>query len=192
MPHQFRPDPALASVGPMLLQRLHERGAMLDGAWFRSAQAALPRDVIVQAFVRACANEGTVWLVRDGVLVPALNTGPHAAQLIDTFRQPITRGLIGMVAVTEQAFCENDIAHNALRDATLDAMLGVQTLAMMAVPLVFAAGVQGVVSCVQLRGDAPAPGFSGAQLESFERDVIVAGRLVDLALLNSVTGLHGA
>ncbi len=191
MSFQFRPDPALASVGPMLLQRVHERGAMLDGGWFRSTQAALPRDVIVEAFHRCGAHEGTVWLVRDGVAIPAVNTGPNAAHLIDTFRQPISRGIIGMVAVTEQAFCENDITQNAMRDATLDTLLGVQTVAMMAVPLVFAGGVRGVVSCVQLRADAPTPGFSPEQLEGFEREVNVAGRLVDLALLESVIGVAG-
>ncbi len=191
MPHQFRPDPALASVGPMLVQRLHERASLLDGPWFRSTQAALPRDVIEEAFDRCGAHEGTVWLARDGDLIPAVNTGPHAALLLDTFRQPIAHGLIGMVAVTQQSFCENDIARHALRDATLDAMLGVETVAMMAVPLVFGGGVQGVVSCVQLSAGTPASGFSPAHLESFERDVNVAGRLVDLALLDSVTGLTG-
>lgn len=191
MPHQFRPDPALASVGPMLQQRLHERGALLDGPWFRSTQAALPRDVIEEAFDRCGAHEGTVWLARDGDLIPAVNTGPNAALLLDNFRQPIAHGLIGMVAVTQQSFCENDITRNPLRDATLDSKLGVETVAMMAVPLVFAGGVRGVVSCVQLRSDAPAPGFAPTDLESFERDVNVAGRLVDLALLDSVTGLTG-
>lgn len=191
MPHQFRPDPALASVGPMLLQQLHERGAMLDGPWFRSTQASLPRDVIEEAFDRCGAHEGTVWLVRDGDLIPVVNTGPNAALLVDSFRQPIAQGLIGMVVVTQQSFCENEIAQHAQRDATLDTKLGVETVSMMAVPLVFGGGVQGVVSCVQLRGETPARGFTPAHLESFERDVNVAGRLIDLALLDSVTGLTG-
>ena len=191
MPHRFRPDPELAHSGPVLLQRVSERAAMLDGPWFRSTQAALPREVIATAFARCGAHEGTVWLLRDGVLIPAFNTGPHAATLVDTFRQPIEHGLIGMIAVTEQAFCENDIEHNALRDATLDTLLGEQTLAMLAAPLVFASGVRGVVSCVQLKGAAPAPGFTPAHLEQLEHDVNVAGRLIDLVLRDSVMGLQG-
>lgn len=191
MPHRFRPDPELSPLGPVLLQRVHERAAMLDGAWFRGTQSALPRDVIVTAFTRCGAHEGTLWLVRNDVLVPAINTGPHAEQLVDVFRQPLANGIIGMVAVTEQAFCENDVAHNASRDTTLDALLGETTLAMMAAPLVFAGGVRGVVSCVQLHGAAPAPGFTPAQLEALEHDVNVAGRLIDLVLRDSVMGLHG-
>lgn len=191
MPHRFRPDPELAQLGPLLLQRVSERASMLDGPWLRSTQAALPRAVIDAAFTRCGAHEGTVWLIRDEALIPAYNTGPHASTLVDSFRQPIANGLIGMVAVTEQAFCENDIEHNALRDATLDRLLGEHTLAMLAAPLVFASGVRGVVSCVQLRGAAPATGFTPAQLEMLEHDVNVAGRLIDLVLRDSVMGLQG-
>jgi transcriptional regulator with GAF, ATPase, and Fis domain len=191
MPNRFRPDPELSLMGPVLLQRVQECGALVDGAWLRSPQSALPRDVITSAFERCGAHEGTIWLLRDGALVPAVNTGPHAAELLDVYRQPIEKGIIGMVAVTEQGFCENDIAQNALRDSTLDHALGEQTVAMMAVPLVFAGGVRGVVSCVQLRSEAAAPGFTPAELETLERDVNVAGRLIDLSLLDSVMGLHG-
>lgn len=192
MPHRFRPDPELSLMGPVLLQRVQERAAMLDGPWLRSAQAALPREVLLESFMRCGAHEGTIWLVHDSMLVPAVNNGPHAAQLVDTFRQPIAQGIIGMVAVTEQAFCENDIARNTMRDATLDTLLGEQTLAMMAAPLVYAGGVRGVVSCVQLRGSAASPGFTPQHLNAFEHDVNVGARLLDLVLRDSVLGLQGA
>ncbi len=192
MPNRFRPDPELSASAPLLQRRLQEYGALIDGPWLRSAQAATARDVILTSFVRSGAHEGTLWLVRGNSLVPAINSGPHAQTLVDRFEQPLDRGIIGMVAVTEQAFCENDVASNAMRDSTLDTMLGLQTVAMMAVPLVFAGGVRGVVSCVQLAGGAAAPGFSPADLENFERDVNVAGRLIDLTLLDSVLGLQGA
>lgn len=190
MPHRFRPDPELSAAAPLVSRRLHERAALLDGAWFRSAQAALPRGVIADAFTRCGAHEGTLWLVHDDMLVPAVNTGPHASALVDVFRQPIAHGIIGMVAVTEQAFCENDIRRNRLRDATLDTMLGVETVAMLAVPMVFGGGVRGVVSCVQLRDDRAAPGFTPSHLESLERETSIAGRLIDLTLLDSILGLQ--
>lgn len=191
MPHRFRPDPDLSIHASTLQQRLRERGAMVDGAWIRGAQAALPCDVIAASFARCGAEEGTLWLIRGAVLIPAFNTGPSADALVDVYQQPIDRGIIGMVAVTEQAFCENDMPRNARRDATLDTQLGVQTLAMMAVPLVFAGGVRGVVSCVQLAGVAPAVGFAAHHLEALERDVTIAGRLLDLTLLESVMGFSG-
>lgn len=191
MPHRFRPDPELSPIAPILLQRVQERAAMLDGPWLRSAEAALAIDVIVTSFARCGAHEGTVWMLLDDQLIPAINTGPHAPQLIDTFMQPVSKGIIGMVAVTEQAFCENDVARHAQRDATLDTMLGEQTLAMMAAPLVYAGGVRGVVSCVQLLGGATSTGFAPQHLDEFEHDVNVAGRLIDLVLRDSVMGLHG-
>jgi hypothetical protein len=190
MPLRFRPDPELSAAAPLVSRRLHERAALLDGAWFRSAQAALPRGMIGGAFTRCGAHEGTLWLVQEDMLVPAVNTGPHADRLVDVFRQPIAHGIIGMVAVTEQAFCENDIRRNALRDATLDTLLGVETVAMLAVPMVFGGGVRGVVTCVQLRDDRPAPGFTPAHLEDLERETGIAGRLIDLTLLDSILGLQ--
>jgi hypothetical protein len=192
MPNRFRPDPELVGSAPLLARRLQERGALLDGAWLRGTQATLPRELIQESFARCGAHEGTIWLLKESVLIPVVNTGPHAAALVDTFEQSIERGIIGMVAVTEQAFCENEIQADARRDATLDAKLGLQTLAMMAVPLVYAGCVRGVVSCVQLRDDRPAPGFQPVHLETLERDVSVAGRLINLILLDGVMGLNGA
>lgn len=192
MPNRFRPDPDLADHGNALLHRVHERGALVDGVWLRSSQSALPRDVIEASFVRTGAAEGTIWLLRGAVLIPVFNTGAHASSLVDVFEQPVDRGIIGMVAVTEQAFCENDIAAHAARDTTLDDRLGVETSAMMAVPLAFGGAVRCVVSCVQFSTQPHASGFTPQHLETFERDVNVAGRLLDLALIESVMGLYGA
>lgn len=176
----------------MLLRRLLERGDLIDGPWLRSAQAALAFDMLAAAFRRCRADEGTVWLLHDGALVPAYNTGPNAAAIVDLFRQPVESGIIGMVAVTEQSFCANGIADDPMRDPTLDGTLSVETQAMMAVPFAFAGSLRGVVSCVQLAGASNCGGFEPADLESLERDVYVAGRLVNLAVLESVMGLHGS
>jgi hypothetical protein len=191
MLHRFRPDPELSQSAPLLSQRLLERGDLVDGVWLRGAQAALALDVLAAAFRRCGADEGTVWLLRDGALVPAFNTGPNAALIVDLFRQPVDRGIIGMVAVTEQSFCANAMAENSQRDPTLDGTLHVETQAMMAVPLAFAGALRGVVSCVQLAGSPQAVGFEPSDLESLDRDVHMAGRLVTLAILESVMGLHG-
>jgi hypothetical protein len=63
---------------------------------------------------------------------------------------------------------------------------------MMAVPFAFAGALRGVVSCVQLAGSTNTGGFEPHDLESLERDAHVAGRLVNLAILESVMGLHGS
>jgi hypothetical protein len=132
-----------------------------------------------------------LWLLDGESLVPAINTGPNAARLLDTFRQPLARGLIGMVVVTEQAYCENDVAADPRRDATLDTLLGVRTAAMMAAPMVLGSAVRGVVSCVQFHGETMPAGFEPQHLEHLERTVSVAGRLLDLVLLDGVLGLQG-
>lgn len=191
MPNRFRPDPELSAGAPVLLRRLLERGDLIDGPWLRGAQAALAFDTLAAAFRRCRADEGTVWLLQGGELMPVYNTGPNAAMIVDLYRQPVDSGIIGMVAVTEQSFCANGLADNPLRNPTLDGTLNVETQAMMAVPLAFAGSLRGVVSCVQLAGSVNSGGFEPGDLESLERDVHVAGRLVNLAVLESVMGLHG-
>jgi GAF domain len=191
MPNRFRPDPELSTGTPLLQQRLQERAGLVDGAWLRSAPAALARTIIESAFVQCGASEGTIWLLRGAMLVPATNTGPNAMSLIDRYEQPVERGLIGMVAVTEQAFCERDMRGNAQMDGTLDTRLGVQTTAMMAVPLAFGGALRAVVSCVQLAGQPDLRPFGPEDLDLLERQVSAAGRLLDLALFESILGLPG-
>ncbi len=191
MTDRFRPDPGLQGIAPTVQLRLQERAMLIDGAWCRGNEARVAREVLEDAFAQCGAHEGTVWLLNGDSLVPAVNTGPNAGSLLDTFRQPLARGLIGMVAVTEQAYCENDVAADPRRDATLDTMLGVRTAAMMAVPLVVGGAVRGVVSCVQFHGASAPAGFSPQHLEQLERGVSVAGRLFDIVLLDGLLGLQG-
>jgi len=192
MSHRFRPDPGLQPLATGIAQHLQARAALVDGPWLRGEQSRLARECLRHAFHRCAADEGTVWLLHDGALVPALNSGVQAARLEDTFRQPLDRGIIGMVAVTEQAYCENDVADDTRRDGTLDALLQVQTSAMMAVPFVFGGSVRGVVSCVQFVRSTPRTGFTPSHLDQLEREVHLAGRLLDLALLDGLFGLHDA
>ncbi|MCC7053295.1 MAG: GAF domain-containing protein [Gemmatimonadaceae bacterium] len=192
MTHRFRPDPELHAFAPVVMQRARERGAMITGPWLRGDEPRLARELLVDAIGRCGADEGTVWLLRGAALVPAINTGPHADRLVDLFQQPVSQGIIGMVAVTEQSFCENGIEASAQRDGTLDTLLGVRTAAMLAVPLAFGGAVRGVVSCVLFTREGAPRGFAAEHLERLERDVHTAGRLLDLVLLDGVLGLHGA
>ncbi len=105
------------------------------------------------------ADEGTLWLLDDEQrhLVPVWNSGERAAEFVGSFRQPLSSGLVSIACITGQALCENGIAHNAQHDNTLDRTLGVQTCAMVAVPVVSPRGILGVVSCVKLKHPAELP-----------------------------------
>ena len=155
---------------------------------------SLMADLLRASFHEAGAYEGTVWLpdLAGQHLVPIWNSGPNSSRIVGGFRQPINAGLVCMVYATEQPFLENDIAHNARQSKLLDLTLGVQTEALLAVPLHFAGACRGVVSCVQLATPLAAgvakPGFSPDSLAALERTAAVLARLIEFQLLAEVCG----
>jgi GAF domain-containing protein len=101
--------------------------------------------------------------------------------------------MISMVVSTEQPICENEVHRNQQQDKTLDRTLGVQTCAMVAVPLYFVGELRGVLSAVQLRpidsAEPDPPGFSPAQLETLQLTAIVLARLLEQQLLAAALDL---
>ena len=188
------PDPAFAALRPQLADRLAQLSAQLHAAQFRSLLDPVAQRVLEQGFAEAGAHEGTVWLLDETGenLVPAFNTGPDAELLVGKFKQPLSSGLICMVFATERPFLENAVWQHAQQSKLLDAKLGTQTCAMIAVPLCFLGACRGVVSCVQLQrpySPAPAPpGFKPEQLARVEHAVALLGRLVEFRLLSQTVG----
>jgi hypothetical protein len=151
----------LAGSSAVRLQRIGI-GRLLD------AEAAT---VLSAAFREAQADEGTLWLADSSGenLIAVHNSGPDSPHIVG-FAQPLGRGIISMVYETEQAFCENDIRCNSVRDSTLDLRLGKSTRAMIAVPFVIRGETCGVVSCVRMDGAESAPAdFTGRDLDAIVR-----------------------
>lgn len=148
------------------------------------------------AFFEAGGSEGTIWLV-DGEgqnLVAVENSGKDSAELVG-FQQPIGSGIISMVYAQQQPYCENAIESSSGHDDTLDRKIAKHTAAMIAVPLYFAFGLRGVVSCVQLAESDSATerhGFRSGDVETLARAVNVAERLVNETMLLSALGLSDA
>ena len=153
------------------------------------------RRSVERGFAEAHADEGTIWLL-DGPgenLVPAYNTGPDAGRFVGQFKQPLGTGLISMVFASEQPFLENEVWRNDQQSRLLDALLKVQTCAMIAVPFYFVRRCRGVISCVQLRRaddrrEEEPGGFGREHLESIQQVGALLTRLIDLLLLSRAVG----
>ena len=133
-------------------------------------------ELLRQSFAAIGASEGTIWQLDEtrAELVPIWNSGPNAKAFVETYRQPLSTGLISLVCVTEQALCENEVYRHAGQDPTLDRQLGVLTCAMIAVPLRLRGETIGVVSCVKLKADPEAsdpPPFTAADLACVQEAV---------------------
>ena len=114
------------------------------------------RPPVVECLLRLLAEEEadecTVWLFdcEEEALIPVWNSGPNAGKFVGQHCQSLSRGLMSVVCVTEQAMCENDVHRNTRRDPTLDERLGIQTRRLIAAPLRFFGKTRGAVSCVRL------------------------------------------
>jgi hypothetical protein len=190
----FLPHPEMEPLLGDLERRLKEMAAMIDHATYTHFQDRLMEQILREGFTRAGAAEGSVWLLDENRenLVPVFNTGPNADELVGRYRQPLKAGIVSMVAVSEQSFCENRVWENADQDKTLDEKLKVLTYAMAVVPLYYASDLRGVVSCVQLfaEGENEPCGFTPDSLQQLELAVEVLSKLIDHRLLRAAIGLE--
>ncbi|HXG47012.1 MAG TPA: GAF domain-containing protein [Methylomirabilota bacterium] len=191
----MQPDPRLVEHRADLLQRLRLAASQVSPDNFYDLLDPLMEGVLQRGFSTACAHEGSVWLLdAEGEnLVPAYNSGPQAAEFVGRFRQPVNRGLIGMVLASEQPFVENEVFKNARQDKGLDQLLRVQTCSLIAVPFYLMKSCRGVISCVQLkRADAPGSvpeGFAPEHLASVQCAAGILSRLLEYRLLSNAIGL---
>ena len=148
--------------------------------------------LLCDAFIEVGGCEGTIWLFDEkaGDLVAVFNSGEDAVSLIG-FRQPLGQGIISLVFVQQQPYCENDIQASEGHDDTLDRKISKHTTAMIAVPFYFGFGLRGVISCVQLEEAAhEREGFSFADVETLSRVANLVERLVNESLFSSALGFN--
>ena len=182
------PDPRFAELQEPLRERVALAANSVQPDNFASLLDPLAQEILRQGFKQAGADEGTVWLLDSEAkhLVPAYNSGPHAAKMIAQFKQPLNAGLISMVFASEQPIVENEVFKNARQSKLLDELLQVQTHGLIAVPFHFLKGCRGVVSCVQLK--KPARQFEFADLGSIQRTAALLSQLIELRLLSTAVG----
>ena len=187
------PEPSFLELQTALTGQLERIASSLYAEEFASLLDPLMRQTIERGFSEAGAHEGTIWLLDEAAenLVPALNTGPGAGQLLANFKQPLNSGLICMVFASEQPFLENEVWKNSGQSKLVDELLHQQTCAMIAVPFYFVRGCRGVVSCVQLKRNPEEPfpgGFQPEHLLTIQRATAMLSQLVEFRLLSDAVG----
>lgn len=159
--------------------------------WFPSGlvddiTANLLRELLARSAQRVHSDNTALWLASEDHLDPVLGSGPHADHFVGTFRQPLDRGIVSFVFASGQPVCENAISQNPQHSPLLDQRLGIQTDAMIAVPLVVDGEMTGVITCVHTRPaesqDTPSA-FHSADMNEFEFAAACLGRLFEASLL---------
>ena len=126
------------------------------------------------------AEEGSILLMTGGgqALRFAVSTSPMALKLIGT-QQPVTRGVVGLVASFQQPTITNHTADDPQHDPSIDKRVGSQTRSQMAVPLSDSEHEFGVVTAINSRR---AGGFGDADLRRYlQAAKAITTRLAELA-----------
>lgn len=191
------PEERITALRPVIEAQLREVASRVGDAGFEEFFEAPLRALLVDAFNRVGAHEGSVWLLDEAreFLIPRFNSGPNAAKFVNTFRQSVRSGMVGMVVATEQPICENGMCQHPSQDKALNDMLRLEACAMVAVPFYFLGELRGVISCVQLKAmgspDPDPPGFSPDALRTLQSTAGLLSRLVEHRLLALCLGLEG-
>jgi len=126
------------------------------------------------------AEEGSILLMVGGgqSLRFALSVSPMAQKLIGT-QQPVTRGVVGLVASFQQPTITNHVANDPQHDPSIDKRVGSRTRSQMAVPLSDSEHEFGVVTAINAKCEA---GFSDADLRRYlQAAKAITTRLAELA-----------
>ena len=126
------------------------------------------------------AQEGSILLLTPSgqALRFALCSSPESGKLIDT-QQPVTRGVVGLVASFQQPTINNELGNDPQHDPSVDEKVGSVTQSQMAVPLSDAYQEYGVVTAINARNAA---GFTNQDLQRYlDAAKTITARLAELA-----------
>ena len=139
------PDPRVEPLVAGIQARLNQIAGLVNADNFTDLLTPLATALLLDAFERVGAHEGTVWLAdaANCCLIPAFNNGPNAAEL-RKIRQPLDKGITSMVFANEQPFVMNH--DRSGMDPTVQERLKVRVTAQIIVPLYFLGECRGVAA----------------------------------------------
>lgn len=126
------------------------------------------------------AQEGSILLMTPSgqALRFAVCSSDGAAKLIDT-QQPVTRGVVGLVASFQQPTINNELDSDPQHDPSVDEKVGSQTHSQMAVPLSDSYQEYGVVTAINASNES---GFTNDNLQQYLAAAkVMTARLGELA-----------
>lgn len=137
-------------------------------------------DELAQAVRAVGAQEGSILLLTPSgqALRFAVCSSNASAKLIGT-QQPVTRGVVGLVASFQQPTINNELGNDPQHDPSVDEKVGSMTRSQMAVPLSDAYHEFGVITAINARNES---GFTNDDLQRYlDSAKAITARLAELA-----------
>jgi len=126
------------------------------------------------------AQEGSILLLTPSgqALKFAICSSSQSGRLIDT-QQPVTRGVVGLVASFQQPTINNELDNDPQHDPSVDEKIGSQTRSQMAVPLSDTSQEYGVVTAINSKNQT---GFTNDDLQRYlDAAKSITARLAELS-----------
>jgi len=127
------------------------------------------------------AEEGSILLLTPSgqALRFAVCSSPQAAKKLVNSQQPVTRGVVGLVASFQQPTINNELELDPQHDPAVDTRVGSKTRSQMAVPLSDSEHEFGVVTAINA---GAAKGFTNDDLQQYlQAAKAITARLAELA-----------
>jgi hypothetical protein len=136
----------------------------------RGPATDLVRRLLAEAAGETGASEATLWLLSEdeAYLEGTANHGPTPA-ILEQARVPVTGSVVGLVASNGLAA---SIGPEDYHNPEIDRLTGVQTGAMIAVPVYVRGKLRGVISAINPKGGSL---FAAADLERLSWKAYLAG-----------------
>jgi hypothetical protein len=185
------PDKRLLALAPHLSQWLETTGDGITPKTFEYLVDGLMERLLRSMCLMCNASATAIWIVsqEEKALIPVWNSSQ--AEFVNTYRQPLDRGIVSMVFSTEMPFLETSPQTNIAFDPTLDTQLNNRTNAIMAAPFYFLRACRGVISSVQLAGGNEPPRereFAAHDLEHLDMVTTIVGGIIDRRILETYIG----
>jgi GAF domain-containing protein len=126
------------------------------------------------------AQEGSILLLTPSgqALKFAICSSSDSDKLVDT-QQPVTRGVVGLVASFQQPTINNELDNDPQHDPSVDEKIGSHTRSQMAVPLSDADQEYGVITAINAYNES---GFTNDDLTRYlEAAKAITSRLAELS-----------
>jgi len=147
-------DPALAGMAARVTECLRRSLEILQPAEAARLVTPVMADGFADLIARVGADGGTLWLLCPGDAMLEAVFNPLEPEIAGK-RQPLVSGIVSLVLATGELACVSGVEEHHRHSPAIDIALGKTTRGMIAVPMVLAGTVRGVLTAVRFTRSEP-------------------------------------
>ena len=177
-------DPALSGMAARVTECLRRSLEILQPAEAVGLVSPVMSACFSDLLAHAGADGGTLWLLCPGAAALEAVFNPLEPDIAGK-RQPLASGIVSLVLATGEPACVSGVAAHERHSPAIDIALGKTTHSMIAVPMVLAGTVRGVLTAVRFTPHNP---FGECETRIVERYAEILANLLSQNLIAKILG----